>query len=503
MPSSSHLLHDPIFRWELSPGVRQSGSLPEILALLSTRDIASFDGLQAHQEHPWFAFLAQVAAMATQRAKLSAPPDDATRWRALLIDLAGGDADAWALYRAELDRPAFLQPPVPEGTVANFKTTYSTPDALDVLLTAKNHDVKSSRARHGGADLWAYALISLQTMQGYSGRGNYGILRMNGGLGNRPVVARVPNVSWGERFRRDVRLLLGQHDAIAKQLYCAEGQGIALLWLEPWSGEDSAELSALDPWFIEICRRVRVVERGGALCALAAPTTAPRVAGGQLSGMTGDPWTPISKEGRSLTLGGGGFTYELVHKLILGGDYQDSLAMQQSGDLYASALVRGQGVTEGFHERYLPIPPKRRAAFARPDERERIGGISGERINAVKKVRNSVLRPAIKALLNGGALDTGARQDKRPDRWVNAFERSIDDIFFPSLWAAADMADPEERDRVWERLLFERAYHQLMAAVASAPIPEARRYQARAAAEQIFRGSFHKNFPNYAQETPE
>lgn len=502
MSSTIQLLDEPVFGWESPDGARSRGSLPEVLACLSAAEILSFDHLRAHQEHAWFAFLVQVAALALNRAGASKPYDSAPPWRAALLSLAGGEAGAWALVNESLDRPAFLQAPVPEGSLAAFKTTLPTPDALDLLITAKNHDVKGRRALLAGADDWVFALISLQTMQGYSGRGNYGVLRMNGGMGNRPVVAQVPSLHWGARFRRDVALLLKERDKVSDTFRYAEDGGVALLWLLPWSGDDGIGLEQLDPWFVEICRRVRLLVREGHLRAVMAASEAARVSAPQLQGKTGDPWTPSSSE-RSLTVGGGGFTYALMHNLIFREGYEESLAMRESGHLYAATLVRGQGVTEGFHERFVPVPAKQQGFLGSTDERKRVGAVSGGRIEAAKKVRNLVLRPALKALLNGGELERSARQDSRPDRWIAAFEHDIDAEFFPRLWEAAETGTPEENMRAWERFLHERARRQLDAAMAGAPIPEARRYAALAAADRIFEGGFRKQFPDFTKEKPE
>ena len=84
----------------------------------------------------------------------------------------------------DLSRPAFLQPPVPEGELRkppkknkkNGKRKPGddwkgcrTPDDLDVLVTSKKHDVKDELVAPTDLEAWAYALCSLQTMQGYPG----------------------------------------------------------------------------------------------------------------------------------------------------------------------------------------------------------------------------------------------------------------------------------------------------------------------------------------------
>ena len=61
-----------------------------------------------------------------------------------------------------------------------------------MLVTAKNHDLKSSIAAQANVDDWIFALVTLQTMEGFGGVGNYGIARMNSGFGNRPAFSLAP-----------------------------------------------------------------------------------------------------------------------------------------------------------------------------------------------------------------------------------------------------------------------------------------------------------------------
>ena len=99
------------------------------------------------------------------------------------------------------------QPP-PRKREKEFKNVVSTPDELDLLVTAKNHDLKSIVAGQANADDWIFALITLQTMEGFSGAGNYGISRMNGGLGNRPALTLAPlNNTPGAHVERDILAL--------------------------------------------------------------------------------------------------------------------------------------------------------------------------------------------------------------------------------------------------------------------------------------------------------
>ena len=249
-------------------------TLPELFSQLGRDTIDGFPGLAAHQAQAWYQFLAQLGALALHRGHLREPPEDPDAWRRLLADLTPSSAaTAWSLMVENPTRPAFLQPPT--GMLHKFKPAGETPDALDVLVTAKNHDRKRAQAIHGEPHLWLYALITLQTTQGYSGRGNPGIARMNGGLSSRVLVDRRPGPRWGPRVARAMRMLLVRRSEILRlvtdDLYQSEG-GLALTWLHGWDTDEPLRIQELDPFFIEICRRVRLTATGkGRLAALARP----------------------------------------------------------------------------------------------------------------------------------------------------------------------------------------------------------------------------------------
>ena len=486
------LLHSAMLPVRVGCAVRMT-TLPELLELLGADAVEGFLGVQPHQEHSLYAFLVQVAALALHGAGTDDCVRSAEFWRTELLSLSGGSLSAWALVEPDLSKPAFLQPPVLDVALADFRNELTTPDALDILVTAKNHDVKSARMVSPTPEQWLYALLSLQTMGGFSGRGNYGIGRMNGGFGNRPLVAFAPSLRKGQRFLVDVAALVREHDAVAIEHGYALRGGATLLWLTPWAGLPPAQpLTELDPWFIEVCRRVRLTEVNGAIHARMRPTTAPRVAVGERNGQLGDPWTPIDKKAaKALTVGGRGFTYQLLQQILLKGDYEAALCMHSHLDapmLLLSALVRGQGTTEGFHERALPIPPGARKRMA--DSRTEMAEESNARIEDVAIVRNKVLRPAIRALLDAGS--SGGRLDERPERWVDAFERKVDARFFDLLWGGPEGTGVSNAE--WLAFLKAAAQGELESAIGSAPLPSVRRPKAVASAERVFHGSFHNQF---------
>ena len=316
------VLTEPLFDVRLPDEGQDTYTLPQILHALWTRDITSFEGLRAHQRQAWHCVLAQLGALCFERGGLSEDPAHPEAWRDALLTLSDGVREAYCLVVEDVSKPALFQTPLPEGSLksAKYKDPYLSPDELDMLVTSKNHDVKQSKIQDADAQHWIFALVTLQTMEGFMGRGNYGIVRMNGGFGSRPLVGYTAKMGWGARFVRDVDVL---RDARARLLKSAPGysrSGSALLWMLPWDGgkESGLELKECDPFFIEICRRLRMVQEHGELACWRANTGAYRIAAPKdLNGRTRDVWTPTGVE-KALTLSGNGFDYKMMQEIMLG-----------------------------------------------------------------------------------------------------------------------------------------------------------------------------------------
>ncbi len=418
------------------------------------------------------------------------------------MGLADGEEAAWYLVIEDVSRPAFLQSPVPEGSLddAGFKADMPTPDQLDVLITSKSHDVKARRITHPRSEHWIYALVTLQTMEGFLGRGNYGIARMNGGFGNRPMTALASGLSWGARFRRDLDVLRSERSALLDR-YTQDGH--ALLWTEPWDGAKSSglPLDTCDPYFIEICRRIRFTQDDSTLVCWRANTKGQRVdAPDSLNGDTGDPWTPIEKSGsKALTLSGDGFTYNRLQEIFLGKEYAPPPALQfrdtDEGHLYlvARTLVRGQGKTEGLHHRIVPVPARATASLRQKSQREMLAQRAKDRVNTTAEVRRSVLYPAIGTLLGGGRTDTVDSDDVRP--WLDLFDRAVDARFFEALWDSVDMNDTEALEQ-WHALLWDEAQTQFSDAEDQAPKSSTRYWRALSSARSVFHGAARRTLPH-------
>ena len=502
------ILDDSLIEVRYKGGEKKYTNLPHIFSELMDDNIISFEGLQPHQQQPWYSFLVQLAAMAVARKNNGNIPTDTKKWSQMLIGLADGSKAAWHLVVEDVSKPAFMQTPIPEGSLdeAGYKSDIETPDELDMLVTSKNHDIKGNRILNPEPQHWLYALLTLQTMEGFLGRGNYGIVRMNGGFGNRPFVGVAPKLTWGVRFERDVNVLLQNRSAIS-DMY--DQKGHTLLWVSEWDGAKNSAipLSDCDPFFMEICRRIRFTEHEEMILCNRTNTKSARISTpDNLNGRTEDPWTPIEKKGvKALTLGESGFTYELVQQLLLGEEYSTPIALEFKEDekngayLISQALVRGQGKTDGLHRRIVHVPSNVSVQlFGNTSTKEQLAKRAKQRISLVEDVQRKVLRPALSSLLSSGADQKVDYEKVKP--WIVNFDQEIDRRFFESLWASVEL-DQEEATLQWEEILLKEAEKQFKQAERSTPIAQLRRLRAVSKARSIFYGQVHKILEFAGKET--
>jgi len=231
-----NLLTEPLIRIRRGDN-EEKVTLPELFAVAIADDLDSVVALRPHQKQALHAFLVQVGAMALLAADRRGPPSTAEAWTTLLRGLAPDYSrdEPWCLVVDDLAQPAFLQPPVSEGDLSCLKEKEVTPDALDMLVTSKNHDLKAARITSAEPDLWLFALLTLQTCEGFLGRGNYGISRMNGGFASRPFVGIAPKGRWGAQIRRDMERLIELRSEIVANypIYREEG-GLSARWPCCW-----------------------------------------------------------------------------------------------------------------------------------------------------------------------------------------------------------------------------------------------------------------------------
>ncbi len=502
------LLTEPLIP-VLRPGEKtpERASLPDLYVLLLADGIESFPGLTPHQGQAWYQFLAQLGALAQLRAGSPSPPRRPEEWRDALLSLTPDQPiTAWSLVADEPSHPALFQPPTDLWTA--FKPLAETPDSLDVLVTAKNHDRKQHQAVAAAPHLWLYALVTLQTTQGFSGRGNQGIARMNGGFASRVLIDRRPNARWGPRVARGMRMLLHRRQEILKSagdgMFRAEG-GIALMWLEDWDTDSALQITDLDPYFIEICRRVRLTALADdRMRAYYRAAEKPRVDAKALKGNLADPWVPINRdkgEPTALTVSANGFDYRLAQRILLDRKTLTPPAAlkklpheaREDSEIHMAVLVRGQGKTEGLHERVIPLPESIAAYLDSPDHADShtLATLSKGMVDDAAQTRR-VLRQALLVFYQGPEHPNFKRGDADP--LAARFDRIVDERFFAELFDAPDIGTDATLSS-WHRFLRREAQNLAREVWENHSPPRARREKARAASEALFYRGLRKLLP--------
>ena len=491
-----NLLDEQILHYRRTDtGKRMATTLPELFIAMAQDHVRDFPALRPHQRHPWHAFLVQLAAIALHRSGRTEPFGTASQWRAALLALTPDDPDgaAWCLI-SPVSRPAFMQAPEPSGSISDWKNSLVAVDELDMLVTSKNHDLKAARMLRCTHEEWAYALVSLQTQEGFLGSGNYGVSRMNGGFANRCGVGIHPNGGWGSRWIRDLDAVFGSREVATESFGFSSVDGHALVWIIPWNGGNSLSFASLDPWYIEICRRVRLTQ-GDGLNAHVIGSKVARIAAKELNGVTGDPWMPVeTSAAKALTIGARGFDYKLATELLLGSKYTKSLAQTwlstddtEGVCLIAQGVARGQGKTEGYHERRIPISKKVRQALL-TKHTDDLAKLADERIAAIGEVRK-MLWAALAVLFGNGAKDDSGKDkeanDAAKDRasaFAQPFEALCDAQFFPELMSEIEADDREAVRNQWLLALATRAERVLQSAFVAGPRNGQLRYRAQSSA---------------------
>jgi len=305
-------------------------------------------------------------------------------------------------------------------------------------------------------------LLSLQTQEGFLGAGNYGISRMNGGFANRPGIGLSPQGGPGSRFQRDLKVLLGAREELLRGdgiCYSPTG-GIALGWLPAWDGIKSLDLSKLDPWHIEICRRVRIEKLGQNFQARGKSTQSARIDAKALSGVTGDAWAPLvlEKDKRKMfSVSGGGFSYRKMVQLLFDTNNISPSPMQRIAptdetanlEVIARGLARGQGKTEGFHERRVPVSTWINKGWSRQAS-DPVAHLANTRVENAGEIARCV-RFALSLLVEPDRQQ-GERMKPQTERtiqpWVDRFDLIIDRSFFSDMEREVVLLGDEEKTKV-------------------------------------------------------
>ncbi len=501
-----NLLSEPLVTIQKDDGSSVLACLPETFTLLMNDEVLAFPALRPHQRHSWHAFLVQLAAMAIHQAGVSEPPMEAAKWAGLIRGLTPEfpDDEPWHLVVDDITRPAFMQAPArSKDREKDYKSAVATPDELDMLVTSNNHDLKAAVAERAEFDDWIFALITLQTMEGYGGKYNYGISRMPSGYGNRPAFSFSPSTRPGIHVKHDLVALLRHRHTLLDE-YPMTDSGITLLWVIPWDGTkaESKLLTKMEPYYIEVCRRVRLTWRSGYLSGFRANSEARRIV--DAKGLTGDPWTPVNNntnpKGTPLAfLGPRKFGYARVVDGLLSPDWKPSLLLRpphSDGDmqLVARGMVRGKGGTEGYHERTIPLRPMTIRAFGRVDDTEELADIARSRIKDIALIQ-SILRNAVWTFAAGGKTkDVSDKVRALANPWGNKLDELVDVAFFDDLQTEFE-AERSRRTairKVWLKSVTADARGILRDAEHSLPRRTIHRYRAHVRASQVFEGRIQR-----------
>ena len=479
---------------------------------MARREIQGFVCLRPHQRPAWHMFLVQFGALVLWNGDQDDFPVEENDWKLLIRKLTPdfGDDAPWRLVVSDRRKPAFMQPPDP----GSLKwTSVATPDEMDMLITSRNHDLKQQVAKQATFQDWVYALVSLQTMEGYLGPGYNGIARMNGGASSRPLLGLVPAgrqehvVDVSGWWQRDVGLLLENRTREGEsERPCVVG-GKSLLWLYDWPQNDGKlDPRSLDPWFIEVCRRIRLINSENGLQAEKTTSKGTRINAREFKGVLYEPWGPVHKaENKLLTLGKQDFSYQLLYRILYSGDWGIPL-LANSADcdqddmvLVAESFSRGKSKTYGFKSRLIPIP------------KTVVRNVFVTQARDIAKEQIEDINVMIQALFCGFVvMSAGGKKDENTNKFLwreqdeatanvalKAFKRQVDSLFFPGLWEQLSVAEDCKEKRVvarknFIRQLLKEARFEFDAALPGISCASIHRPRAEARARRAFE-SRHKS----------
>lgn len=516
------LLTDPVITVRNAAETRRL-SLPGVLAALGRDAVESFPALRPHQRHAWHAFLCQLAVLALERAGQAdaTEPGDEAVWRDLLRGLTQKfpEDEPWRLVVTDLAKPAFLQPPVPEGTCNRWMMDKS-PFDIDVLTLSKQHGEKNKQSLSSAPENYLYSLVSKQTQAEYTAAGSkaryYQTVRQAGvpfnkfKVASRPCVCLSVSPRPGPNWERDCRVLLANLDALRRNVagYPEKG-GQGLLWLEPWAGgkDDALPLAKLHPLFIEVCRRIRLVlAEDGGVTYRTTGTKGPRVAAKDCNGAVGDPWLPLRRDKGGVKAFNSRPGYDEAWKVFFSGEtYVPSLLQRfHPGDpeegvsAVFRVFLRTQGGSDGYHERVVPIQKQHLNYFRK--HKDTAAEMAEQMADLARKARNGILKPALLQLMQA-AKDSPEYKQKETNDWAwkqsERLAEKVDADFFLFLWRCLDARGEDAFDAAqlmpWARFLAVETRAVLQAAAEAMPIQGALRYRGRAMAENLLEKNIIKH----------
>lgn len=475
--TEGNLLKDKLIPASNFSGDETHFTLPGLLSALAEGDISTINRVKSYQEQALHQFLVQISVMGCDLCGESSLVANEAEWEKRLLALA--PESAWDVYNENPGKAAFMQPAMDKETFENalLKTGSHKlyPDNLTVLIQSKNHHVKFGKMDNATLWDWCLSLIEVQTLSGFEGKGLYGASRMNGGYGTRVKVGLYPRMDASSQWNRDTKLILDNLTQALSPFYDRTGlkapanrsDKSTVLWIEPWTGgkDDQIPFAALHPLYVDISRLLRLVPYKNGYKAVYATTEGYRL-NTEMKGALGDPWLPIKegKEKEETTFSG--FTPKkfdiktLCSLLFENTEIKDPFIQRILPDdpeemiFQVSALIGGQGGTEGYHDIRIPIPTKvKDPMFA--DEAAMIGQRAQEMLKDMDAARKAV-RSGVFAFVQVAKTKDKDINNKDHDLSSNAYQKAYSrlqrdcfDQFFSHLWQLSETDDRTD----WVRFL--------------------------------------------------
>lgn len=267
-------------------------SLPELFCRLNADECFDMPYLQAHHADAIYSFLVNLAALCVAySADGKTIPSTEVEWRQAMLLVAKNDESMWELVQSDMSKPGFFQPP----TTLTGGTEFTSPDGIDVVITTKGFDVKQNYLDNKNLEYWVYALISCQTLSGYSGRGCQGVAKIQSGYASRFTMSFVEAPFFNTRFKADLQLCISERESISEKysLSLDTDSNVGLLWSIPRAIDTTLELSKCDPFFVEAARVIRLYSKDDGSFYAKRFSTDEALVSKLFRGVVGDLWLPI------------------------------------------------------------------------------------------------------------------------------------------------------------------------------------------------------------------
>ncbi|MDE2780369.1 MAG: type I-E CRISPR-associated protein Cse1/CasA [Chloroflexota bacterium] len=505
-----NILRQPVISVAFNGRV-SSKTLPEVYADLVNDRVDDFPYVRPHQRHFWHTTLCQIGTIAMVNAGPADLLHRPEEWEEVLRNLTREqfpDDDPWRMVNPDITRPAFLQSPASAAEkISDYNKILETPTGLDLPVASKHHDLRELDIRQATPEMWLFALAARQAGGGYDGPRLYEVSRMNSGSGNRHGFSLTPSTRWGPHIRRDIRVLT--------HLCQANDVKNLLLWTRPWDGtkQEQIPLDSLTPLelYVDVSRRIRLeLDPQDRITARYATSESPRVHAKEVKGLTRDPWT-ITETDKAVTVASAGFGYRQVTNYLNPGKCTlPVLAKPSQADgqtdtyLVARALARGQGKTEGYHERIIPLNRKATGMLRGPATQRQLHIIAESRVKYVGEVQ-SILGHAVKTYLQNGK-SAGKTKNEHQEVINNArrrLEQAVDQRFWQDLQDELDSQEPERTKWEWSQQVPVQLAREILASVCQSGLcRHADRYKAITEATGLFerRTATSKKLPSKPEE---